>query len=312
LREVVLNSDDVESAGFANYQSDQKELVVVLSLWGGQKFTKATASHIGRQLAIVWNGRVISAPIIRAAITGRRVNINGLFNDAEAKQLLDLLNHRAPASPRTVEEVLARYTQARGGLAAAQGTTTLIVEGTWESIPGLGTLEAEALLKPPDKWIVALKDEQGLVFQRAFDGAAGWDVSKSFGTTEVDAGTLLVWRILLGLYRGEPMATFLPNMSLKGKEAIGSREASVLEVVLPQSPPARLWFETQTGLLVRIQYAMNGSQFQLDFDDYRDIGGLMLPFKLRETGVESWTLRCREVKRNEPIEDGRFKRPASP
>jgi hypothetical protein len=219
--------------------------------------------------------------------------------------------NQPPVSLPTVEEVLAHYTQARGGLAAARGTTTLKVEGTWESIPGLGTLQAEALIKPPDKWRVTLEDEHGLVFQRAFDGAAGWDVSKSFGMAEVDAGTLLIWRVLLGLYRGEPITTFLPKMSLKGKEAVGSREANVLEAALPQGPPARLWFETRTGLLVRIQYAFNGSQFQLDLDDYRDIGGLMLPFKLRQTGLENWTLQCREVQRNEPIEDGRFKRPAS-
>ena len=43
----------------------------------------------------------------------------------------------------------------------------------------------------------------------------------------------------------------------------------------------------------------------------RDIGGLMLPFRLRQTGLENWTLRCREVKWNEPIEDSRFKRPLS-
>ena len=238
-------------------------------------------------------------------------NANKVAAPNDSAPELTTPTNQPPASPRTVDEVLTRYTQARGGLAAAQGTTTLMIEGTWESIPGLGTLEAEALIKPPDKWLVALKDEHGLVFQRALDGAAGWEVSKSFGTTQVDAGTLQVWGILLGLYRGEPMATLLPNMSLKGKEAIGSREACALEAALPQGPPAKLWFDTQTGLLVRIQYAFNGSQFQLDLDDYHDIGGLKLPFKLRQTGLENWTLRCREVKRNEPIEDSRFKRPAS-
>ncbi len=96
LPEVVLNSDDVESAGITKYRSDQKDLVVFLTPLGGQKFAKATAGHIGRQLAIVWDGRVISAPVIRDAITGRRVNVDGHFKDAEAIQLLDLLNHRAP------------------------------------------------------------------------------------------------------------------------------------------------------------------------------------------------------------------------
>ncbi len=101
LREVVLDSDAVESAGFTQYQPDQKELAVFLTPQGGRKFAEATAKNVGRQLAIVWNDRVVSAPVIRSPITGRGVNITGLLNDAEAKQLLDLLNHRAPkvASP---------------------------------------------------------------------------------------------------------------------------------------------------------------------------------------------------------------------
>jgi tRNA A-37 threonylcarbamoyl transferase component Bud32 len=97
-REFVLTGDDVESAGFTEYQSDQKELLVFLSLPGSQKFGEATARNIGRQLAIVWDGRVISAPVVRTAITSRRVNINGLFTNAEAQQLLDLLNHRPPGN----------------------------------------------------------------------------------------------------------------------------------------------------------------------------------------------------------------------
>ena len=115
----------------------------------------------------------------------------------------------------------------------------------------------------------------------------------------------------MGLYRGEQLAPLLPNMSLKGKDTFRGREVSLLEVALPQGLPARLWFETQTGLLVRIEYGVLGSQLQLDLDDYRDIGGLMVPFTMRQTGSENWTVRCRAVKPNEPIEDGRFKRPAS-
>ena len=50
---------------------------------------------------------------------------------------------------------------------------------------------------------------------------------------------------------------------------------------------------------------------QLDWEDYRDVGGLMVPFTVREAGTENWLIQCSEVKRNEPIEDNRFKRPTS-
>ncbi|HOX59561.1 MAG TPA: protein kinase [Verrucomicrobiota bacterium] len=98
LREVVLCGDDVESAGFTQLGADQKELALVLTLEASGKFAEATAKNVGRQLAVVWNGRVISAPIVQAAITSRNANIAGAFTDAEARQLLDLLNHRMPST----------------------------------------------------------------------------------------------------------------------------------------------------------------------------------------------------------------------
>jgi hypothetical protein len=105
LRPVVLSEHDVDSAGFTQYQAEQKELAVFLNPRGGEKFARATAENIGRQLAIVWHGRVLSAPVVRAAITGRRMNITGRFSDAEAQELLNVLNHRgvsnnAPATNR--------------------------------------------------------------------------------------------------------------------------------------------------------------------------------------------------------------------
>jgi hypothetical protein len=74
---------------------------------------------------------------------------------------------------------------------------------------------------------------------------------------------------------------------------------------------ARLWFDTTTWLLVRIESSIGSAVLQLDWADYRDIGGLMVPFKWREAGTENWVVECSEVKRNEPIEDAVFARPAS-
>ena len=93
-----MDSDDVLSAAFTKFQPEEKELSITLTERGGRKFAEATAKNVGRQLAIVWNGRVISAPIVQTAITSRNANIVGAFTDAEARELLDLLNHRAAAA----------------------------------------------------------------------------------------------------------------------------------------------------------------------------------------------------------------------
>ena len=99
LRDVVLSSLDVESAGLTQYQSEQKTVEVFLTLRGGEKFAQATAQNIGHRLAIIWRGKVISAPVVQSEISTGRGQITGRFTDAEAQQLLDVLNHRVSSKP---------------------------------------------------------------------------------------------------------------------------------------------------------------------------------------------------------------------
>ena len=99
LKAVVLDGSAVASAGFTAYQADRKDILVVLTDDGARTFGQVTAANIGRRLAIVWKGRVLSAPLIQTAITTPQVTIAGNMRDAECKQLLDALNKRGPAAP---------------------------------------------------------------------------------------------------------------------------------------------------------------------------------------------------------------------
>ena len=212
------------------------------------------------------------------------------------------------APPPTAEQILAHYAQAKGVMAGAEKTQTLILKGTFTSRDGLHPMEAEALVKAPNKWLLVLKDASGPVFRRGFDGSAAWEVS-NWGPPEVDPSVVLLTRFLIPIYRGDPLTPLLPQMTYKGKEPIGGGQAYVVEVALPGQPP-RLWFDTNTGLLVRMEYRIGSAVLQLDWADYRDIGGLMVPFKWREAGTENWVVECREVERNEPIDDASFSPPA--
>ena len=94
LKEVVLNSDDVMSARFGNRELARQELFLDLTTNGAEKLAQSTAGNIGRQLAIVWDNKVLSAPRVRTSITGPRVSVTSMFTDAEARLLLNVLNHR--------------------------------------------------------------------------------------------------------------------------------------------------------------------------------------------------------------------------
>ena len=73
---------------------------------GAQKFGKVTTNNIGKRLAVVLDGVVITAPRINSAITGGSGIITGNFNAQEASDLAVLL--RAGALPAPLEIVEER------------------------------------------------------------------------------------------------------------------------------------------------------------------------------------------------------------
>ncbi len=89
---VVLEGTDVADAR-AGSNTDEftgnRENVVSLTLTeeGTTKFAVATAANIGIQIAIVYDGEVISAPTVNEAIGGGQAQISGNFTFEEAEQL---------------------------------------------------------------------------------------------------------------------------------------------------------------------------------------------------------------------------------
>lgn len=89
---VVLKGTDVDTAE-ARIQSDgnlgNNESVVelVLTSEGAKKFADATTANVGKQIKIVYDGQVISAPNVNEPITGGKAYISGMANQEEAETL---------------------------------------------------------------------------------------------------------------------------------------------------------------------------------------------------------------------------------
>jgi protein-export membrane protein SecD len=100
---------------------------------GGGIFTRLTGANVGRQLAIILDNRVQSAPVIRDKIRGGRASITGLEGDEEARDLGIVL--RAGALPtdlvlqeeRTVGPTLGRDSIEQGVRAAVLGFVLVVL-----------------------------------------------------------------------------------------------------------------------------------------------------------------------------------------
>jgi preprotein translocase subunit SecD len=100
---------------------------------GSRKFAQATVDNVGQRFAIVLDNEVISAPVIREAITAGSGQISGSFTVQSANELSILLRAGALPAPltvieeRTVGPGLGQDSIEKGELAAYVGSIMVIV-----------------------------------------------------------------------------------------------------------------------------------------------------------------------------------------
>ncbi|MGN1266635.1 MAG: protein translocase subunit SecD, partial [Dorea sp.] len=89
--ETVITGADVKTASAKSSEDSMgnKKYVVELSLneEGAEKFADATAENVGKSIAIVYDGEMISDPVVESEITGGVAYISGTFTYEEAENL---------------------------------------------------------------------------------------------------------------------------------------------------------------------------------------------------------------------------------
>ncbi len=87
-----------------SFQDNQPVVSFRFDTIGGRQFGRATQENVNRQLAIVLDNQVISAPVIREPILGGSGVISGSFSTQEAQDLALLLRAGALPAPLTILE----------------------------------------------------------------------------------------------------------------------------------------------------------------------------------------------------------------
>jgi serine/threonine protein kinase/tetratricopeptide (TPR) repeat protein len=97
--QILLDESAVARAGVNFDRNGMREIEFRLTDTGKQKFKEVTAANIGRRLAIVFRGEVLSAPVIQSPISGGQCQITGSMDTGQANDIVNYLNGAAmPAS----------------------------------------------------------------------------------------------------------------------------------------------------------------------------------------------------------------------
>lgn len=176
---AILAGDSIKSASVS--QDDRGQIVVNLEMNGAgtKTWSKFTSSNIGRQVAIVLDGTVKSAPTVQSAIVDGRTQISGSFTADEAKGLrATLISGSLPVAlaqseARIVGPTLGQDSLNKGVLAAIIGLS-LVALYVILYYRGLGLITAISLLSLSIIFLglLAVMSKLG-VFSLSLPGIAG-------------------------------------------------------------------------------------------------------------------------------------------
>ena len=103
-KRIGVSGDQLVDANPSMDQYNQPVVSMRFDSTGSRKFGDLTSKNVGKRFAIVLDGEVISAPVIREAITGGSGQISGNFTFETASDLAVLLRAGALPAPLTILE----------------------------------------------------------------------------------------------------------------------------------------------------------------------------------------------------------------
>jgi Photosynthetic reaction centre cytochrome C subunit len=165
---------------------------------------------------------------------------------------------RSSAPLPTADSVFDRYLAALGGRERLAGTSARVAEGT--------------VTRDNDRTPAA---SGTFVLRQALPRDARVETTFSY-PPEAEA------ELIADFFRGRRLRELYPRAVVTGREALHGRGVVVVDATTASGREHRLYFDAGSGLLLR-RYAEKAPPLGLlpeshDFNDYRDVGGLLEPF----------------------------------
>ena len=218
-----------------------------------------------------------------------------------------------PANLPSADQLLEKYIQALGGANAIQKVSSRYEKGTM-NLSGR-ELSVEIFDKSPDRRISITHLPDG-DSSTALDGHEGWLAAPHRPIREMPAEEAEGARIDADLQTPLHLKSDFGDLRPARPEKIGDLEAYQLTGERAGQPTGRLYFDQQSGLLVRvIRYSdspLGLNPLRIDYSDYRLVDGVQVPFRwtvARPAG--QFTIQASSVEQNIPIDDSKFVKPTA-
>lgn len=216
----------------------------------------------------------------------------------------------------SLEQIISHYVQAVGGKKALLKIKTIREKGTvtFPAIQQKG--EIEFVWQTPDHYLFGATIEGYGTTQTGFDGKQGWSIRQDSKLRDVTGLELSQLRREADFYRPLHLSQIYKSLSVKSVEKVNNRDCYAVEAATPEGGVETLYFDSETGLLTKIDRPMASTlgtePMQVYYDDYREVAGVQVPFTTRQVAPGITTvIKLFEVKENVAIDETRFRKPGA-
>jgi len=156
---------------------------------------------------------------------------------------------------------------------------------------------------------------EGMQFSHGFNGTKGW-MSSPRGTRELpgDEGEDLKKQAHFFPITG--MEELVSKLHVREKDTVDGAVSYHLSAPIDEHRTQNYYLDSATGLLLRdliVTETMIGNiPEQVDYSDYRTVGGVKVPFVIRISAVDprdGSTYRFNSIEQNVPIDEAKFEMP---
>jgi hypothetical protein len=219
----------------------------------------------------------------------------------------------SPTEQDIVDKILKHYEEALGGEGAISSISSLRMKGTYEFVGMKGTFEG--LRKEPRKTLTVIEFPRIGKLTKGFDGENRWVQTPAGTFADNSPEEIAELERDAEVFSAGKIKGAFESMKLESRARINGRDMYVIQGTPPKGPAEKLFFDVENGLLVRWDMARRVQDRRTVFvkvhlDDYRDVGGVKMPFNVR-FAFESFSFRIivDEVEPNIPIDDAVFRKP---
>jgi hypothetical protein len=249
-----------------------------------------------------------------------QVSCNTCHNGHEQPQNVPNLNPEPeparPAQPTekpTVDQIIDKYLIALGGAAKLATIKTRYIKANRVE-PGGEVVEPETIWFDANKYTLATTYEKATVSE-GFDGATAWKATTT-GPIELKPDEIEQIKREADLFTPQNIKTIYPKMDFRFVDLINGKPAYLVVATTAGGTRERLYFDVQTGLLVRraatTPTMLGNFVYQVDYSDYKLLGGAKVPTTI-EYAVPNirWTRKIIQVKNNVPVDATKFNAPSN-